>query len=137
MTDNGPVEEQLAHVYDQLIELVGQAKQASWTAPSSERREMLHNLMLFFGEQAAVLDEAERKIGTRPSWVTSPTGHRPRNIASEAGGDPGRVLQLLRETMTDVAADVRQRSCSLDGGPRHILEDLAAKLEARVATLRD
>lgn len=135
MTDTGPISDQLARVYDQLIELVGQAKQASWTAPSSEQREALYRFMLFLGEQAAGVDEVERRIGTRPSWVTSPTVHRPRNIAGEAAGDPARILQLLKESVTDVIAGVRRLSSSLDGRPRQFLEDLAVKLEERVAVL--
>jgi hypothetical protein len=35
-----------------------------------------------------MIDDAERRIGTRAPSVKIPTAHHPRNIAAEAAGDP-------------------------------------------------
>lgn len=135
MTTEECVLDQLGAVFDELVELVGQAKQAAWTASSSERRHQFDELMTFLGEQAAAVDEMEQRVGTRPPWVVSPTGHRPRNIAGEAGGDPVRMMRLLSDSITTVAADIRDRSASVEHQWGDLLEDIAARLEARLSTL--
>jgi hypothetical protein len=78
MSTDEEFEAELGAVFDGLINLIGETKQAVWTASSSERRQTFDNLKSFLVEQAAAIDDAERRIGTRPPWVRSPTAHRAR-----------------------------------------------------------
>src|SRR5437899_9632600 len=115
MSDNEEIESQLGAVFDELVELIGETKQAVWTASSSERRQTFDDLKSFVVEQVVMIDDAERRIGTRAPWVQSPTAHRARNIAAEAAGDPRRLFELLVGDLRLDVDDVRIRDANLEG----------------------
>ena len=62
MSADEQIETQLGAVFDELVELIGETKQAIWTASSSERRQPFDNLKTFVGEQVLMIDDAERRI---------------------------------------------------------------------------
>ncbi|MEY2420616.1 MAG: hypothetical protein QOI95_683 [Acidimicrobiaceae bacterium] len=135
MSSDEEIESHLGAVFDELVELIGETKQAIWTASSSERRRTFDNLKTFVGEQAVLIDDAERRIGTRAPWVKSPTAHHSRNIAAEAGGDPQRLVELLLGDLRRVIDDVRSRAATMKGEWQQLLVELADNLERHVDTI--
>ena len=135
MSADEEIEAQLGAVFDELVELIGETKQAIWTASSSERRQTFDNLKTFIAEQAVMIDDAERRIGTRAPWVKSPTAHNARNIAAEAAGDPQRLVELLVGDLRRVVDDIRNRAANLEGEWQQLLADLADNLEGHVDAL--
>jgi hypothetical protein len=133
MTDQ--VEAALGAVFGELVELIGEVKEAVWTASSPERRQVFDDLKAFLGQQVVEIDDAEQRLGTRPPWIQSPTGHRARNIAGEAAGDPSRLVQLLVSDVRAVAADIATRAESLDGEWRDLFTRLSRGLEQQVESL--
>jgi hypothetical protein len=132
---NEEIEGQLGAVFDELVELIGETKQAIWTASSSERRQTFDALKTFVGEQVVMIDDAERRIGTRAPWVKSPTAHAARNIAAEAAGDPQRLVELLVADLRRAVDDIRNRAANLSGEWQQLLVDLADSLERHVDAL--
>jgi hypothetical protein len=132
MSAEDEIEAQLGAVFDELVELIGETKQAIWSASSSGRRQTFDNLKTFVAEQVAMIDGAERRIGTRAPWVKSPTAHHARNIAAEAAGDPQLLVELLIRDLRRVAGDIRSRAETLAGEWRQLLVDLADNLERHV-----
>jgi hypothetical protein len=130
------VQAELATVFEELVDLIGEAKQAAWTALSPERRRAFEDLRTFFAEQARAVDDAELRIGERPDWVRNPTGHHWRNISSDARGDPHVLAAALARDIDATVADIRAHSASLDGEPRQLLDDVARALEQRSEGLR-
>jgi hypothetical protein len=135
MTADEEIEAQLGVVFDELVELIGETKQAIWTASSSERRQTFDNLKTFVAEQAVMIDDAERRIGTRAPWVKSPTAHLARNLASEAAGDPQRLVELLVGDLRRAVDDIRARAANLEGEWQQLLADLADNLERHADAL--
>jgi hypothetical protein len=129
------IETQLGAVFDELIELIGETKQVTWSASSPERRQTFDNLKTVIAEQAVMIDDAERRLGTRAPWVTSPTAHHARNIAAEAAGDPQRLVDLLVGDLRRAVDDIRNRAASLTGEWQRLLVDLADNLERHVDAL--
>jgi hypothetical protein len=129
------IETQLGAVFDELIELIGETKQVTWSASSPERRQTFDNLKTVIGEQAMMIDDAERRIGTRAPGVKSPTAHHARNIAAEAGGDPQRLVDLLVGDLRRAVDDIRNRAASLTGEWQQLLVDVADTLERHVDAL--
>ena len=125
----------VATVLDELVDLISETKQAAWTAPSTQRRALFDGLKSFLAEQAVLIDDAELRLGTTAPWITTPTGRRSRNLASEAGGDPQRVVELLARELRCVVDDVRTRAATVDGEWRQLLSTLADDLERHVDTL--
>jgi hypothetical protein len=135
MSANDEIEAQLGAVFDELVDLIGETKQVTWAASSSERRQTFDNLKTFVGEQAVMIDDAERRIGTRAPWVKSPTAHHARNIAAEAAGDPQRLVELLVGDLRRAVDDIRNRAATLEGEWQQLLVDLADNLERHVDAL--
>ena len=135
MNADEEIEAQLGAVFDELVELIGETKQAGWTAASSERRRAFENLKAFVAEQAVKIDDAERRIGTRAPWVTSPTAHHVKNIAAEAGGDAQQLAELLVRDLSRVVDDIRSRAAAMEGDWKNLLVDLADDLERHVKAL--
>jgi hypothetical protein len=135
MSENDAIEAQLGAVFDELVELIGEAKQAVWTASSPERRQTFDNLKAFVIEQVVMIDDAERRIGTRAPWVKSPTAHRARNIAGEAAGDPQRLVELLVGDLRRAVDDIRNRAATMDGEWQQLLVDLGNDLERHIHAL--
>jgi len=135
MSADEEIESQLGAVFDELVELIGETKQAMWTASSPERRQTFDDLKTFVAEQAVMIDDAERRLGTRAPWVQSPTAHRTRNIASEAACDPQRLVELLVRDLRRVVDDVRSRAASMSGEWQQLLVEIADNLERHVDAL--
>jgi len=135
MSADEEIESQLGAVFDELIELIGETKQAMWTASSPERHQAFDDLKTFVAEQAMLIDDAERRLGTRAPWVTSPTAHRAKNIVAEAAGDSQRLVELLVLDLRRAVDDVRSRSATLEGEWQQLLVDLADNLERHVDAL--
>jgi hypothetical protein len=129
------IETQLGAVFDELIELIGETKQVTWSASSPARRQTFDNLKTVIGEQAMMIDDAERRIGTRAPGVKSPTAHHARNIAAEAAGDPQRLVDLLVGDLRRAVDDIRDRAANLTGEWQQLLVDLADTLERHVDAL--
>src|SRR6478735_704090 len=125
MTADEEIHAQLGAVFDELVELIGETKQAIWTASSPDRRKSFDDLKTFVVEQVAIIDDAERRIGTRAPWVKSPTAHHARNIAAEAAGDPQQLVELLIRDVRRVVDDIRKRAATLKGQWQQLLVDLA------------
>src|SRR5712671_2552818 len=132
MSADEEIEAQLGAVFDELVELIGETKQAAWTASSQERRLTFDNLKTFVVEQVVMIDDAERRIGTRAPWVKSPTAHRARNIAAQAAGDPQRLVEVLVGDLRRAVDDVRNRAVTLEGEWQQLLVDLADNLERHI-----
>src|SRR5258708_15588030 len=126
MSADEEIEAALGAVFDELVELIGETKQAGWTAASSERRRAFDNLKAFVAEQAVKIDDAERRIGTRAPWVTSPTAHHVKNIAAEAGGDPQQLAELLVRDLRRAVDDIRSRAAAMEGSWRNLMVDHAS-----------
>jgi hypothetical protein len=135
MNAEDEIETQLGAVFDELIELIGETKQVTWSASSPERRQTFDNLKTVIGEQAVMIDDAERRIGTRAPGVKSPTAHHARNIAAEAAGDPQRLVDLLVGDVRRAVDDIRDRAANLTGEWQQLLVDLADTLERHVDAL--
>ena len=75
MTTEEEVEAHLGAVFDELVELIGETKQAVWTATSSERRKVFDGLKNFVGEQIVM----PTRCRATSSWgvPTSDCSHRP------------------------------------------------------------
>lgn len=129
------VEKQLGAVFDELVELVQETKQAEWSAPTENRRERLERVKRFLGEQAVAVAEAERRLGDSPP-IKSPTAHRSRNLAAAAEGNAGRILELLVADLLAVADDLRHRSATADTEWREKFLELADELDVQIAALR-
>jgi DNA-binding ferritin-like protein len=129
------IEAHLGAVFDELIELIGETKQAAWTARSRERHRLLDDLKTFLAEQAVLIDDAELRLGARAPWVTSPTAHHTRNMADEAGGDSERVVELLVRDFRIVIEDLRRRATAIDDEWQALLSGLADDLERHVDAL--
>jgi len=126
---------QLGAVFNELVDLVGEVKQAAWSSSSEARRSAFNELKMFLGEQAKLVDEAETRAGGRPAWVKSPTGHQARNMAAEANGDTERLSELLIRDLRAVVVDIRDRAGELDEEWRRSLLDLADNLERHIDAL--
>lgn len=135
MSTDEEFEAELGAVFDDLINLIGETKQAAWTASSSERRQAFDNLKSYLAEQAVAIDDAERRIGTRPPWVRSPTAHRARNIAGEAAGDSDRLVELLVRDLRLAVEDIRRRAATITGEGQQLLVDVADDLERHTNAL--
>jgi hypothetical protein len=106
--ENRP-EAQLGAIFDELINSIGETKQAIWSVSSTDRRIRLEALKAYLAEQAVLVDEAELRLGGRPPWIVSPTGHHPRNLAAEAAGNSERFVDLLVAHLEMVEEEVLSR----------------------------
>ena len=135
MTTDDETEAQLGAVFDELVELIGETKQASWTASSADRRRVFDDLKAFLAEQAGQVDDAELRLGSRAPWIASPTGHATKNIAGEADGDAERLVMLLVRDLRDVIDDIRRRAAVVEAEWRSLLSGVADNLELHVNAL--
>ena len=135
MSTDEEFEAELGAVFDDLINLIGETKQAAWAASSSERRQTFDDLKSYLAEQATAVDEAERRIGSRPPWVRSPTAHRAQNIAGEAAGDSDRLVELLVRDLREAVEDIRLRAATMTGEWQQLLVELADDLERHTNAL--
>jgi hypothetical protein len=127
---------QLGAIFDELINSIGETKQAIWSASSTDRRIRLEALKAYLVAQAVLVDEAELRLGGRPPWIVSPTGHHPRNLAAEAAGNPDRFVDLLVAHLETVEEDIRLRNASTEGEWHLFLGELADGLAARIGALK-
>jgi hypothetical protein len=125
----------LSVLFDRLIDLVGETKQALWSASSSGLHTALDSLMHFLEEQAALIDEAVLRDGGRPPSFVTPTAHQPRNIIRAAGGDPAAVIDVLASDLAEVLQEVKQ-TASMKGEWQRLLSELASGLERYLGELR-
>jgi hypothetical protein len=137
MTTNEEVQVELALVFEELIDLVGEAKQAAWTASSPERERAFEQLRTFIVQQAQAVDEAELRLGERPAWVRSPTGHQWRNIAAGSDGDRAQVVDAFERDLRATVDDIRRHAANLDGEARDVLVDVADGLARHLDGLRN
>ena len=135
MTSDEETEAQLGAVFDELVELIGETKQAVWTASSAARRIVFDDLKGFLAEQVGLVDDAELRLGSRAPSIASPTGHATRNIAAEADGDAERLVELLVRDLRSVIDDIRRRASVVGGEWRQLFSDVANNLEQRVNDL--
>jgi hypothetical protein len=137
MTTREQVEAELAVVFEELVDLIGEAKQGAWAASSPERRRAFDDLRQFLADQAAKVDDVELALGGRPDWVRNPTGHHWRNIAGDTGDDPDQLVAVLAQDIDTVVDDIRRRAAGLEGESRELLDEVADALVKRVNALRN
>lgn len=137
MRDEQRIDDHLGAVFTGLVVAIKETKQGVWSAGTPERRQALDDLRLYLIEQAAIVSDAELSIGGRSPSIASPTGHQPRNLGAEARGDPRRLLELLLERVTAVAADVRVRAEEMDGTEEAVvLRRMADGIDQRARRLQ-
>jgi hypothetical protein len=134
-TSESDIASNLGVVFEKLVNLVHELKQAAWSAPDSDRRHHLENLQAYLAEQAIAIDEEEKRVGGRPPWIVSPTGYNSPNLAAEAGGDSDRFLALLVDHLKVLIGDMRERGKVLPGGSGTLLAVMADRIERRVERL--
>src|SRR5258707_13348077 len=108
--DDQAVDRELVEVYNELIGLVQEAKQAAWQATQPEVHAAFTELRNFLGEEIRQVEAAEEAIDGRSAELVSPTGQKVRNLRARAGGAPGAVNAQLVDDLRSVAADVRRRA---------------------------
>lgn len=136
MTESAEPKSDLAAVFDELIDLVHETKQAVWSTGSPAVRRSFEALQDYLAEQAAAIDEAEQNAGGRPAWETEPSAHESRNILGQAGDDPDLVVRILLDDLSRAVRDIRRRSESAEGEWQQLLAGVADGLDERVEALR-
>ena len=137
MRDEQRIDDHLGAVFAELVDAIQETKQAVWSAGSAAQRQALEDLRRFLIEQADIVSDAEVSIAGRSPSILSPTGHHPRNLLSEAGGDRAKLLRLLLDRVTAVAGDVRRRAEEMDGTEEAVvLNRLADGIEERAERLQ-
>ncbi len=137
MRDEQRIDDHLAAVFTELVDAIQETKQGVLTAATPEQRQALDALRLYLIEQAAIVSDAELSIAGRSPSIVSPTGHQPRNLWSEAGGDSARLIELLLEGVAAVSADARRRAGELDGTEEAVvLRRLAQGIDQRASRLQ-
>lgn len=136
MATQGQDDGTLSHLFDRLIDLVGEAKQALWSAGSVGFHVAVDSLKHFLEEQAALIDEAVLRDGGRPPSFVTPTAHKPRNISEQANGDPAAVIDLLVGDLTDLLDELKG-AASTEGTWQTPLSELASGIERHLDELRD
>ena len=134
-TSESDVASNLGAVFEKLVDLVHEVKQAAWSASDSNRRHHLESLQAYLAEQAVAVDEEEQRVGGRPPWIVSPTGYKSPNLAAEAGGDSDRFVALLVDHLTLLIGDMRERSKVVPGESGTLLAAMADHIETRVERL--
>lgn len=131
------VDEHLVAVVNEVLDVLYQAKQASWSASTSPRREDLHELVTFLIEQSARFMVAEERVDGRSDAITAPSSHQHGNLIAESHGDLDAAVDALAQRLRTVIADVRARAAAIPDAPEApMLVDLADGLEARVLHLQ-
>lgn len=130
-----PDSKTLSAVFDKLIDLVHESKQALWFVPSARLHTALDALKNFLEAQAALIDEAELQAGGRPASFVTPTGRPLRNIIGIAGGDPAALVKVLVADLAAVREDVVQAAATTEEW-QSLLSELAIGLDRHVAELR-
>lgn len=121
---------------DEVITAIREIKQAVWSVSTPERHCAFDELRTFLVDKAAVVAEAEERIGGRDPSLLSPTGHRIRNLHVEAGGDKRAMVALLFDHLRAVVADVRIRAADIEGAAEvAVFIQLADGVDGRVAEL--
>ena len=134
--DEETVDRHLGAVLDEVITAIQETKQAVWSASTAERRRRFEDLRSFLVTQAAVVADAEQRIGGRDPLLTSPTGHRIRNLRAEAGGDNEALVALLLAHLHTLVADVRARAAAIEGtADGGLLTELANGVDHHVRQL--
>ena len=95
----------------------------------------MEELKEYLAEQAALVDEAERRLGGRPAWVVSPTSRHPRSLAVEAGGNADRMITRLVTDLETLVEDIRLRVGATEGEWSAFLAELADGLAVRAESL--
>lgn len=137
MGEQAEVDRRLSVVLDEVISAIQDTKQAEWAAPSDRRRHELEILREYLMTHAAALADAEQEIDGRNPSLTTPTGHRLRNLRAEAGGDADVMLTLLLDELAAVTADAREAAAPLEpSGYKALLEETADGLTTHAMRLR-
>jgi hypothetical protein len=137
MGDQAAADHRLSAILDEVIGAIQDTKQAVWSAPSDARRHELEQLRQYLVAQADLLVQAEDAIDGRDPHLSSPTGHRLRNLRMEAGGDADVMLSLLLDELAAVTADAREGAAPLEPSEyKSLLESTADGLTTHVIKLR-
>ena len=137
MSEQAEVDRRLSVVLDEVISAIQATKQAVWAAPSDGRRHELESLREYLMTHAAALADAEQEIDGRNPGLTTPTGHRLRNLRAEAGGDADVMLTLLLDELAAVTAGAREAAAPLEpSGYKALLEETADGLTTHAMRLR-
>ena len=115
--DENRADRALVAAFNELTELVHQAKQAAWTAPHGPTHDALDALFAFLVGQAAAVADAEAAIDGRSPDMVSPSEHRSRSLIHDAHDKPDAVVPLLIERVHGVAGALRARAPQRSKGP--------------------
>jgi hypothetical protein len=136
--DDEAIDRELVEVYNELIGLVQEAKQAAWQATQPEVHAALSELRNFLGEEVRQVEVAEEAMAGPSSDLVSPTGQKVRNLRAKAGDAPGAVNARLIEDLGAVAADIRARAGAVgDAKAAPLLRQLADGLDEHIARLSE
>jgi DNA-binding ferritin-like protein len=132
--DDQAVDRELVEVYNELIGLVQEAKQAAWQATRPELHAAFTELRNFLGEEVHEVEEAEEAIDGRSGDLVSPTGQKVRNLRAKAGNEPGALTAQLLDDLRSVCADIRARAAELGDAPAaDLFRRLAEGLDEHIA----
>jgi hypothetical protein len=129
----------LVAAFNELTELVREAKQAAWTVPHRPTHDALDALFGFLVGQAAAVADAEAAIDGRSPDMVSPSQHRSRNLIHDAHDQPDAIVPLLIERVHGVAGALRASAATIEGSDTARLlhetaEGLGRHIDALAAT---
>ena len=137
MTQEHIVDEHLAAILDQVLDVLYQAKQAAWSATQPQARAHLQDLVTFLIDQSRVVMEAEERIDGRAPGLASPSSHQRGNIVAEANGDLRAAASVLADRLDELVDDIRARAATVPAaGETTMLADLADGLALRRDRIR-
>ena len=129
----------LVAAFNELTELVREAKQAAWTVRHRPTHDALDALFGFLVGQAAAVADAEAAIDGRSPDMVSPSQHRSRSLIQDAHDQPDAIVPLLIERVHGVAGALRASAATIEGSDTARLlhetaEGLGRHIDALAAT---
>lgn len=132
MTEERLIDEHLAAVLNQVLDVLYQAKQVAWSATQSSLRADLQDLVSFLIDQSRLVMEAEERIDGRAPGIASPSSHQRGNIVADAKGDIRVAASVLVDRLDALVDDIRARAATVPASEEAtMLTELADGLALR------
>jgi hypothetical protein len=133
--DQRRLDEHLVAVFNELIELGREAKQAMWVVQRGSLEDAVKDLMNSVFGNASTVADLEATIDGRSSAMVSPSARDSPSLIVESE-DAGGVIPLLVERARSVGADVRRRGDELGTSEiGALLQDIADELDRCITGL--
>jgi hypothetical protein len=127
---------ELVVAFNELTELVHEARQAAWPAPHGPTHDALDALFAFLVGQVATVADAEAAIDGRSADMVSPSEHQSRSLIHDAHDKPDAVVPLLIERVHAVAGALRTSAAKIEGSDTaRLLHDTASGLDRHIEAL--